>query len=198
MRKNIHETAVGSEISFRDCYKFNVAAYRLDRLIGLDMVPVSVERKVRGKPAAITWWIDDVLMSLRERYSRRTPIPDIRLWNDQRYQARTFNQLIYNTDPHLGNHIIDKSWKLWMIDFTRAFRTFRKLYSVKDLDKIDRRFYDGLRRLTAESLEAATTPYLEKREQKAVLIRRDLLLEHFDARIAAEGEHAVICTLPGH
>ncbi len=142
--------------------------------------------------------MDNVLATLRERYSQRIPIPDVARWNDQRYQARTFNELISNSDPHLGNHVISSDWKLWMIDFTRAFRTFRKLYNVKALDKIDRRFYEALPGLTEESLEAATDPYLGKRERKAILIRRDRMLEHFNARIEAEGEDAVICSLPGH
>jgi hypothetical protein len=199
---NVHrkKAKVGGRtfLDFYDSYRFNIAAYRLDRRLGLNMVPVSVERRIQGKPAAVTWWVDDVLMSLRERYSKRTPIPDIALWNDQRYQARAFNQLIYNSDPHLGNHLIDKNWKLWMIDFTRAFRTFRKLPDVKVLDTVDRRFYDGLQRLTEESLKEATAPHLGGRERKAILVRRDLLLEHLDTRIAEEGEDAVICTLPGH
>ena len=199
---NVHhkKAKVGGRtfLDFYDSYRFNIAAYHLDRLLALNMVPVSVERTIQGKPAAVTWWVDDALMTLGERHSKRTPIPDIGLWNDQRYQARAFNQLIYNSDPHLGNHLIDKNWKLWMIDFTRAFRTFRKLYDAKVLDTVDRRFYDGLHRLTEESLQRAIAPYLGGRERKAILVRRDLLLEHFDARIAEEGEDAVICTLPGH
>ena len=98
----------------------------------------------------------------------------------------------------MGNHVISSDWKVWMIDFTRAFRTFRKLYDVKALGRIDRRLYDSLRALTRESLDSATVPHLSRRERLAILDRRDLLLEHFDARIAAEGEYAVICSRPGH
>jgi len=36
--------------------------------------------------------------------------------------VRLFDQLIYNTDRNLGNLLIDKSWRLWMIDHTRAFK----------------------------------------------------------------------------
>jgi hypothetical protein len=185
-------------LNFWDTYRYNIAAYRLDRLLDLRMVPVSVERQVKGKPAAVTWWIDNFLMTLRERHEKKIKPPNISLWNDQRFQGWMFNQLIYNTDPNLGNYVISSDWKLWLIDFTRAFRTFRKLYNVKELGRIDRRLYESLQRLTEESLEEATAPYLGKRERKAILARRDLLLEHFDARIATEGEDAVICSRPGH
>ena len=62
VRKRKHESAAGVEYAFRDSFKFNIAAYRLDRLIGLGMVPVSVEREFKGEPAAFTWWVDDVMM----------------------------------------------------------------------------------------------------------------------------------------
>ena len=52
-----------TEVNFVDSYRYNIAAYRLARLLGLDdMVPASVERKWRTKTGAFTWWVDDVLM----------------------------------------------------------------------------------------------------------------------------------------
>ena len=49
-----------TELNFKDTYRYNIAGYRLARLLGLKNVPVSVPRNVDGKPAAMTWWIDDV------------------------------------------------------------------------------------------------------------------------------------------
>ena len=49
-------------LNFRDSYKYNVAAYRLDRMLGLGMAPVSVERRLKGQWAAVSWWVDDVQM----------------------------------------------------------------------------------------------------------------------------------------
>ena len=57
--KTSFQTVQGTELNFRDCYKFNVAAYELDKLLDLNMVPVSVERTV-GSMAAVSWWVDDV------------------------------------------------------------------------------------------------------------------------------------------
>ncbi len=98
----------GLELNFRDSYKYNVAAYKLDRLLGLNMVPVSVERKVAGDLAAVTWWCDNIMMMDKERYSKKiqTPMAKRVSWNDQMYQVRIFNELIYNTDANLGNVLI--------------------------------------------------------------------------------------------
>ena len=50
------------EFNFEDSWRFNVAAYRVDKMIGLNMVPVSVSRTWQSKQGAFTWWIDDVMM----------------------------------------------------------------------------------------------------------------------------------------
>jgi hypothetical protein len=47
---------------------------------------------------------------------------------------------------------------------------------------------DGMRALTAESLAKAIGDSLTKEEQGAVLARRDLIVKHFDDRIAKLGE----------
>ena len=61
----------GAELDFRDSYRNNVAAYRLDRLLGLGMVPVTVARSYQRRTAAFTWWVDDVRMSEGERLKKK-------------------------------------------------------------------------------------------------------------------------------
>ena len=48
IQKASFQTASRTELNFRDSYKFNMAAYELDKLLEVNMVPVSVERKVVG------------------------------------------------------------------------------------------------------------------------------------------------------
>lgn len=58
-RKNLARVGRRTELMFADSYHFNIAAYRLARLLGLtDMVPMSVERRWNGRLGALTWWID--------------------------------------------------------------------------------------------------------------------------------------------
>src|SRR5262245_60361106 len=57
--KSVFQAGKASEVNFRDTYRYNIAGYRLARLIGLNTVPVSVERDINGMKAAVTWWVDD-------------------------------------------------------------------------------------------------------------------------------------------
>ncbi len=46
------------ELNFVDSYKYNIAAYALAELIGMDdMLPVYVERKWDGKVGSLSWWL---------------------------------------------------------------------------------------------------------------------------------------------
>lgn len=190
-----YETGSGTEINFRDSYKFNIAAYRLDRLLGLNMVPVSVERKVAGKTGAVTWWVDDVLMMEKDRYLKRIEPPDQDAWNRQIYQARVFNQLIANTDPNLGNFLITKGWKLWTIDFTRAFRAQKDLLDSRELTCVDPRLQQALKSLSEDSVKREVGSYLGNWETEGLLARRDKIVEFFERKAAEQGEEKAFCSV---
>jgi hypothetical protein len=196
--KNRLQTASGTEFNFRDSYKFNIAAYRLDRLVNLNMVPVSVERKVMGKTASVTWWVDDVQMLELQRYKKKLSAPNRAEWNDQMYNVRVFNELVFNNDPNLGNLLITNDWKLRMIDFSRAFRSHEKLRNRKNLTRIDLRVYDGLQSLTRVKVEGELGSLLRKAEIDGLLARKERILELFAAKIIEKGESAVVCKLEGH
>ena len=198
--KSSYATARGMEVNFRDSYKYNIAAYRLDRLLNLHMIPVSVERKVKGKRAAVTWWVDDVKMMEGERYRKKIAPPNRAKWNDQMFQVRIFNELVYNTDANLGNLLITNDWKLVMIDFSRGFRRHKDLMAPKNLlnCRLDRRFYDGMRELKEDGVNRLLGDMLTEREREGLMARKDKIVSHFDGLIAQKGENGVLCSLPGH
>jgi hypothetical protein len=198
VRKPRSETPWGTELNFRDYYGYNIAAYRLDRLIGLNMVPVTIERRISRSSGSVAWWVDDVQMMEKERFLKKIEPPDLDRWNDQIYQARVFNELVYNADANLGNLLITNDWQLKMVDFTRAFRDHKKLRNVDNLTRIDRRVWNGLRRLDEAELQRELKGYVTKSGLRGIMARRDLIVQYFEAEIANRGEAAVVCDMPGH
>jgi len=182
-----------AEINFRDSYKFNIAGYRLDRLLHMNMVPVSVERTVNRKPAAVTWWVDDVKMMERERYEKKIVPPNPSDWVGQMSTAAVFTELICNTDPNLGNFLITSDWQLHLIDFTRGFRPQKTLRAPENLGvRLDRQIYQGLKDLNLETLKEVMNGLLDDPELEGLLARRDLIVEHYDKLIAERGEALVL------
>jgi hypothetical protein len=190
------KTDRGTELNFRDSYKFNIAAYRLDRLLGLGNVPVTVERKVAGKPCAVDWWVDEVMMDEAKRKQKKFESPDAEAWNQSMYVVRIFDQLIYNVDRNLQNLLILKNWDIVMIDHSRSFRLQHTLPNDKNLVMCDRTLLASLRALDKEQAQQRLTPYLTKGEVEALLARRDLIVKFFEGKIKEKGEAAVLYDLP--
>ena len=170
----------GTEFNFRDCWAFNVAGYKIDRLIGMNMVPVSVSRRWRSQEAAYTWWIDDVMMEEGDRLKQKIQPPNSAAWNQQMQIVRLFDQLIANVDRNMGNLIITRDWRVWPIDHTRAFRTNNTLATPTNVTRADRVVVERLKALDRDTLKAATDKYLSSFEMDALLKRRDAIVKRLE------------------
>ena len=169
-----------TETNFRDNWQFNVAAYRIDRLLGLNLVPVSVDRTWNGRGAAFTWWIDDVMMDEGARQKKKLEPPDPMCWSEQLWSLRVFDQLIDNSDRNLGNSIISKSWRLWGIDHTRAFRYSKEPRNPALLIRIDRALLQRMKALDFATLKRQVGQYLSDADIRSILSRRDGIVAHFE------------------
>ena len=187
---------VAAELNFKDAYRYNIAGYRLAVLLGLDNVPMSVERRVDGKGAALTWWIDEVMMDEKERLAKDAHGPDPERTAMQTHVMRVFDELISNRDRNMGNLVWTTDWKMWMIDHTRAFRIGDDLQRPAALLRVERSLLENMRRLTTAEVAKAVGSYLTRAEVGAVIERRDVIVKVFDAKIAERGEASVLYRLP--
>ena len=195
----------GSGPTRRNC-RFNVAAYELDKLLGLNLVPPSVERTVNGRPASVTWWLDNFAMNELDRRRKGIDPPDPDGWGRQVQAVRVFDELISNTyrdtAPPLylnsvwDNLLIATDWTIWIIDHTGAFRTRRELQDPDSLVRCPRSVLGRLRALNKELLQQALTRYLSSQQLDALEARRALLVGHFDHQIESKGEAVVLYDLP--
>jgi hypothetical protein len=181
--KREFRSTMGVELDFRDSWTFNVAAYKLDRLIGLNMVPVSVPGHYRSQRAALTWWIDDVMMDEGDRMKKKIEPPaDVKQsWNRQMQLMRIFDELIANTDRNLGNIVYTKDWRLWPIDHTRAFRKHTTLKHASYVTRCDRAVFERLKALDRPTLKKELGEYLDDGHIKGILARRDLIVKKLES-----------------
>ena len=175
-RKQTGPAAQGSELNFRDSWSYNVAAYRLDRLIGLKLVPVSVSRDYRSKPSAFTWWVDDVMMEEGDRLKKNVQPPSPQKWNEYMQLIRLFDALIYNVDRNMGNLLITNDWHVWAIDHTRAFRLQKELKNPASITRCDKAVFEGLKQLDKAKLKDSMNEFLSEWERDAILARRDAIV----------------------
>jgi hypothetical protein len=82
-KTNMQFASGRSEMNFVDSYKYNLAAYSLAELIGLDdMLPVYVERKWKGDSGSLSWWLP-VKMDEEQRHKQKLSPPDAEAWDKQ-------------------------------------------------------------------------------------------------------------------
>jgi len=181
-----------TELNFVDSYKYNIAAYILAEMIGMeDMLPVYVERSWGGKPGSLSWWLP-VKMDEVERLKQKIPVPDPDAWDNQMYKIRVLDQLVYDADPNLTNVLIGQDFKIWRVDFSRAFRLNKDLRDPKDLVRCDRQLLDKLKGLDGKEFAGKTKRYLTKNEAAAVMARRDKIVAQFERLISEKGEKEVL------
>jgi hypothetical protein len=190
-----HPTAQGgTELNFRDSWQFNVAGYELARMLGLNMVPPYVERIVGGVRASLSWMVPGVMME-RDRVLKDLAPPDVERWNAQVLAARAFRELIADTDGNMTNLLITKDWRVWIIDFTRAFRTATTLHEPGRLTAMDRRLLAAMKALSRDEMRKRLDRWLDRGRIDAVLARRDLIVRLVDGHVSAKGEAAVLYDL---
>jgi hypothetical protein len=153
---------------FRESYKAEIAAYELDKLLRLDMVPPSVERQLEGRRGAAQLWVEDVTNLTGEA---SPGAPDQADWANQVIRMRMFDDLIGNRDRNRGNMLRDAAGNLILLDHSRAFGKGTDFLHKRR--RIDEDLWVEVEALTPGKLEAALGAWLDRSEIKAVLDRRD-------------------------
>lgn len=194
----------GSDRGFRENWEYEIAAYRLDKYLKVNMVPPTVERRFRARTGSLQLWISDLTSELKIR-KEGLLVPEENLEHLEKMLclARAFDSLIGNIDRTQQNQNYTSDWRLILIDHSRAFR-YKKFYIEQLLygkngmrkgllfDRLPRIFVDRVRTLDEPLLRKITGPYLNGEEIRAVLKRKALLLKEIDELIAERGESAIL------
>lgn len=184
---------------FVEGWKYEIAAYNLDKYLELDMVPPTAERRYHGNRGSIQLWIPHWI-SGREKQADKIAVPGPKLvnWNRMTYLQRAFDNLIGNEDRHLGNILITEDWRVILIDHSRSFRT-TKAYTKKlqydkkkPMKRLPRALVEKIKNLDEATLRGVVGETLTDKEIEAVMARQLLLLDEFDRLLSDGGEAAFL------
>ncbi len=170
-----------------ESYKSEIAAYELDKLLGLQMVPPAVEREIRGEKGAAILWLDDA-----KEWKKNEPVTGPEPgWSRQASRMKLFDQLIANIDRNSGNLMYDSVWHLLLIDHSRAFTERMSFAGISPVVTVDQVMWDRINGLTRESLGRALQPWLADRAIDAILKRREKMRADIQKNVAKLGEARV-------
>jgi hypothetical protein len=168
---------------FRESYKAEIAAYLLDRMLDLHMVPPVVERKIDRSAGAMIYWIENTKMW----DIKKPPVGPEPKWSEQVSRMKMFDQLTANIDRNAGNMLYDDDWHLFLIDHSRAFIERKDLKGIAAPNRIDKAVWTKMDALTKESLQTALGEWLSLKEIDALLARRDRMRDAINKSVAANG-----------
>jgi hypothetical protein len=174
----------GRPAGYWESYKSEIAAYELDKLLGMGMVPVVVEKRFNHETAAAVLWLSPI-----HSWKEMEPKPKPAKWLHQVARMKMFDDFICNKDRNAGNLLVDDDWNLYLIDHSRAFITDKDL-AVK-LEHVDRDLWDRIQALDEGQLTAALSKWVDKGSIRAMLTRRDRMKVEIGKLVAASSEAAV-------
>ncbi len=173
-----------------ESYQAEIAAYELDQMLGLDMVPPTVVREIRNDKGSLQLWIEDseLFQDVDGKPKRAYE------WSKELARMVMFDALIYNPDRNAGNFLVSPYWEIILIDHSQAFLARKNLPKDKDAVpfRFDRKVVENLRRLQADDIRARFEDILLKDQIEALLARREALLAHIDKLVLERGEAVVL------
>ena len=190
---------------FKESWTAEIAAYRLSKALGMNMVPPTVEREFRGNKGSCQLWVDywKNFEAITKEKLQPKGIKYTYFIRDLCLQ-RGFDNLISNEDRHQRNYLITDDWRMILIDHSRTFRTTPKftknlIYdeNFKEgknfiMDTLPRKFYEAIQGLTAVSVRDIVGATLTDEEIASVMARRDLMVAWIEKHIKEKGEAYVL------
>ena len=180
---------------YRDAAIFESAAYELSELLGIGRVPPVVERSIDEQDGTVQIWMEGIRPEVELIQGDLLYPPDVLRWMQQKQIMYLFDNLIANSDRNQGNLLIDRSWNIWFIDHTRAFKRTSTLIYRDKLTHCDIRLWRSLREVDDKTLRQRLEPYLESQEITKLLTRRRTLIRHIQSLIDKRGAREVLFDL---
>jgi hypothetical protein len=176
-------------------YKYELAAYALSKLLRVPVVPPVVEREVEGRKGSLQIFMDNCISEAERRKAGRAAAFDPRALQDALDELAVLETLMC-CERDINDILIHKNdGRVCRIDFSEAFDPSPELPASAAVARCSRRLYAGLRDLVPVDAGTVLKPYLNDAEITGLLTRRARILETLNARIAAEGEAAVLFDL---
>jgi hypothetical protein len=167
------------EMHFTDKYVYEYAAYRLDRYLGLNIVPVTVLRKIDNVEGSAQFWIEDA-MKLQEAMDQELEPKRPEYFMRSMEYMHVLDALIYNIDRNPANILVTQADRgFHAIDHSRAFRDNKELpwYGRNWSKPLPDEMKAQIKALDKKTVERLSAGRLTNKQVKALLERRDLLLE---------------------
>jgi len=175
-----------------DSYKYDIAAYELTKLLGVQMIPPVVEREIEGRKGTLQVRLENCIREKDRRRKKLEP-PNPKTFSNALEEVKVLENLTYDECQDADDLYVHRDdWRVCRVDFSEAFAPMSELMPGCGITVCSRKFYEGLLKLDEESVKSALGRYLSIEEIGALLNRKDLIITKIKALIGEKGEEAVL------
>jgi hypothetical protein len=167
-----------------DCYKYELAAYELSKLLDLEIVPPAVPRTVKGTPGSLQIMVEGCI-SLQNY--QQIHVVDHERFQCQMLDILVFDNLVYwqtgrdDVNEDILYHQDDG--RICRVDFAKAFDTVHELLGEeREVKQCSQALYAALSGLEDDSILENLAVYLNDDELSALLTRKQLLIDSLTPR----------------
>ena len=179
-----------------DSYKYELAAYALDKLLDFQKIPPIIEREIEDTWGSLQIRIEDCF-GLDELQRKDIPPRDSQAFANALDEINVFENLVYNKRKELDDILIQKeSWKIFRVDFSEAFSPTPDLIPEQKITRCSKTLFQNLQELSDEVIKDRLAIYLNDEEMSALLSRKALIIKTIKKRIEEKGEEAVLFDRP--
>jgi len=177
---------------FSDSYKYEIAAYKVNKILGINLVPPVVERKINGQTGSLQIMIENVLTERNRKIQNIEPEkPDV--FKNDIDTIKIFEILVNDQCNDSEDILIQKDdWKVWRVDFSEAFSPSSDILLKCKIERCPKILYTRLLELDENELIMLLDSYLNEKEIHALLERKQLIVKTIDELIKQNGENQVL------
>lgn len=173
------------------CYKYELAAYELDKLLNFNRVPPVVQREINETKGSLQEFLENCISLSTQKRQKIEPL-DIRSFEYALEDINVFEKLSYNERNDEDIYIHKETWKVFRVDFSEAFAPFSGPISESPIKKCSKKLYQNLLKLNNDQVTESLMPYLNEEEIKALLERRIHIIQTIKELIKEKGEESVL------
>lgn len=174
-----------------DSYHYEIAAYELTKLLGIKKIPPVVEREINNTMGSLQMYVEGCFpMSMQQKKDIKPPDPEIFEYSLQ--ELSILENLTYCVRDEKDILIHKKTWQVCRVDFSEAFAPEMNLIPGSQVTRCSRKLYKGLLDLRSNDVRSRLNRHLNDDEIRALMKRRDLLIDKLNGLIRDKGENEVL------
>jgi hypothetical protein len=175
-----------------DSYSYEIAAYELDKHLGLNLVPPAATRMVKDTVGSLQMFVENAMREADRKRENIIP-PDPEAFDQAMADLKVFENLVHDPCGNDRDTLIQKdTGKVYRVDFSEAFAPETGTIPGCEIRRCSRRLYQQLLDWDKDKVTALVAPYLNEDEIRALHARRDAIVRMIQEQIESRGENEVL------